>query len=101
METLALLVMLEARPGKSAELEKFLSSALPMAEAEPDTIGWYALKLGPNSFGIFDTFADPAGRDAHLAGGIAQALFARADELLAESPTVVKPEILAGKARHP
>ena len=99
-ETLALLVMLEARPGKSDELEAFLASALPLAEEEPGTVSWYALKLGPRSFGIFDTFADQAGRDAHLAGDIAKALFARADELLAEPPTVVKPEIVAATVRH-
>ena len=95
-ETLALLVMLEARPGKTEDLEAFLKSALPMAEAEPGTVSWYALKLGPRSFGIFDTFADQEAREAHLAGDIAKALFARADELLAEPPTFVKPEILAG-----
>jgi quinol monooxygenase YgiN len=100
MERLALVVMLEARPGKAAELEAFITSALPLAEAEPDTVGWYALKLGPNSFGIFDTFADQAGRDAHLGGAIAKALFARADELLVEAPSVVKTEILAAKARQ-
>jgi quinol monooxygenase YgiN len=100
METLAVLVMLEARPGKTDDLEAFLKSALPMAEAEPGTVSWYALKLGPRSFGIFDTFADQGARDAHLAGDIAKALFARADELLAEPPTVVKPEILAGITHH-
>jgi quinol monooxygenase YgiN len=100
METLAILVMLEAKPGKTEDLEAFLKSALPMAEAEPGTVSWYALKLGPRSFGIFDTFADQAGRDAHLSGDIARALFARADELLAEPPTVVKPEILAGTSRR-
>ena len=100
METLAILVMLEAKPGKTDDLEAFLKSALPMADAEPGTVSWYALKLGPRSFGIFDTFADQAGRDAHLAGEMAKALFARADELLAEPPTVVKPEILAGKSRQ-
>jgi quinol monooxygenase YgiN len=92
--------MLEAKPGTTEDLEAFLKSALPMAEAEPGTESWYALKLGPRSFGIFDTFADQAGRDAHLGGDIARALFARADELLAEPPTVVKPEILAGKPHH-
>jgi quinol monooxygenase YgiN len=100
MEKLAILVMLEAGPGMAAELEAFLASALPMAEAEPDTVGWYALRLGPSSFGIFDTFADQAGRDAHLAGEMARALFTRANALLAEPPTVVKAEILAGKARQ-
>jgi quinol monooxygenase YgiN len=100
METLAILVMLEARPGKTEDLEALLRSALPIAEAEPGTVSWYALKLGPRSFGIFDTFADQAGREAHLNGAIAQALFARADELLAEPPMVLKPEILAGKPRQ-
>jgi quinol monooxygenase YgiN len=100
METLAILVMLEARPGKTDDLEALLRSALPIAEAEPGTVSWYALKLGPRSFGIFDTFADQAGREAHLNGAIAQALFARADELLAEPPMVLKPEILAGKPRQ-
>jgi len=100
METLAILVMLEARPGKTEDLEALLRSALPIAEAEPGTVSWYALKLGPRSFGIFDTFADQAAREAHLNGAIAQALFARADELLAESPMVLKPEILAGKPRQ-
>jgi len=99
-ETLALLVMLEARPDRVEELEAFLASALPLAEAEPGTVSWYALKLGPRSFGIFDTFADQGARDAHLGGDIAKALFARADALLAEPPTIVKPEILAGKAHH-
>jgi quinol monooxygenase YgiN len=97
VEKLAILAVLEARPGKAPELEAFLKSALPMAQAEPDTVSWYALRLGPSSFGIFDTFADQAGRDAHLSGDIATALFARADELLAEPPAIVQPEILAGK----
>ena len=100
METLAILALLEAKPGKEQELESFLSAALPLARAEPGTVRWYALRLGAGRFGIFDTFHDESGRDAHLSGEIAKALFARADELLAESPTVVRPVILAGKARH-
>ena len=100
MEKLGILVMLEAGPGMAAEVEEFLASALPLAQAELDTLGWYAFKLGPNSFGIFDTFADQAGRDAHLGGEIAKALFARAEALLVEPPTVVKAEVLAAKARQ-
>ena len=42
---------------------------------------WYAVKLGPGKFGIFDTFANEAGRNAHLTGEIATALGARANEL--------------------
>ena len=95
MEAVALLATLEARPGKEAELEAFLKSARPLAENEPKTLRWYACKIGPAKFGIFDTFANEAGRDAHLTGEIAKALMARAEELLAVPPQIEKVEILA------
>ena len=98
MDKLALLALLEAKPGKENELEAFLKSAQPLAAREAGTTTWYAVKLGPAKFGIFDTFRDEAGRNAHLSGEIAKALFARADELLAKSPQVEKLEILASKA---
>jgi quinol monooxygenase YgiN len=97
VDTLAILAQLEARPGKEAELEAFLKSALPLAQAEQQTTTWYALKLSPSKFAIFDTFPDAAGRDAHLNGEIAKALFAKADELLAKPPVIDQPEILAVK----
>lgn len=98
MDTRAILALLEAKPGKEQELEAFLKSAQPLAEAEPATTTWYAVKLGPGRFGIFDTFKDDAGRQAHLSGEIAKALFARADELLAKAPQIEMLEILASKA---
>jgi quinol monooxygenase YgiN len=98
MDKLALLALLQAKPGKERELEEFRKSAQPLAEQETGTSTWYAVKLGPAKFGIFDTFKDEAGRDAHLKGEIAKALFAKADELLAEAPQVEKLEILALKA---
>lgn len=98
MDTLAILVMLEAKRGKEREVEEFLKSALPLVEAEPGTTTWFALKLSPSRFAIFDTFADETGRAAHLAGDVAKALFATAEELFAEPPVVAKPEILAVKA---
>jgi quinol monooxygenase YgiN len=101
MEKLGVLAVLDAKPGKEQEVERFLKSALPMAEDERQTVSWYALKLGPSKFGIFDTFADQQGRDAHLSGEIAKALFARAEELFASPPTIDQPEILAAKAARP
>jgi quinol monooxygenase YgiN len=98
MDKFALLVLLHAKPGKEHDLEAFLKSAQPPAEKETGTSTWYAVKLGPAKFGIFDTFKDEAGRNAHLGGEIAKALFAKADELLAEPPQVEKLEILALKA---
>jgi len=97
MSKLAIWVQLEAKAGKEKELEEFLKSAQPLAEREPQTISWYAIKMGPGKFGIFDTFADENGRNAHLNGEIAKALFAKADELLAKPPEIAKPEVLASK----
>ena len=90
---------LEAKPGKENEVEKFLKSAQSLAELEADTISWYAIKMGPGKYGIFDTFADESGPNAHLQGEIAKALFARAEELFAKAPDIAKPEILASKTR--
>jgi quinol monooxygenase YgiN len=98
MDTRAILALLEAKPGKEQELEAFLKSAQPLAAAEPATTTWYAVKLGPARFGIFDTFPDDAGRKAHLSGEIAKALFARADELLAKPPQIEMLEIMASKS---
>jgi quinol monooxygenase YgiN len=93
----ALLVRLQAKPGKEAEVAKFLEGGLPIVEQEPATITWYAIKLGPSTFGIFDTFPDDAGRQAHLGGKVAAALMAQAQELLASAPSIEKVEILAAK----
>jgi quinol monooxygenase YgiN len=98
MGKLAIWAQLESKPGKEKELEEFLKSAQPLAEREPGTITWYAIKMGPGKYGIFDTFADENGRNAHLNGEIAKALFAKAGDLLASPPKIDKPEILASKA---
>lgn len=81
MITLALFVRLEALPGKEAEAEAFLHAALAMANDEATTPIWFALKLSPNTFGVFDAFHDEAGRQKHLTGPIAQALMAKAPDL--------------------
>jgi quinol monooxygenase YgiN len=95
MEAIGLLVTLEARPGKEADAEAFLKSAQPLALNEKGTLKWYAIKLGPGKFGIFDTFANEGGRNAHLTGEIAKALGARANELFAAPPQIEKMEVLA------
>ncbi|MGA8273400.1 MAG: antibiotic biosynthesis monooxygenase [Candidatus Sulfotelmatobacter sp.] len=97
MSKVSIWAQLEAKPGKEQELEAFLKSAQPLAESEPLTLTWYAIKLGPGKYGIFDTFADENGRNAHLNGPIAKALFAKADELLAKPPQIAKPDVLASK----
>ena len=94
MEAIGLLVMLEARAGKDSDAEAFLKSAQPLALNEKGTLKWYAFKIGPRKFGIFDTFANEAGRNTHLTGEIAKALGAQASELFAVPPQVQKVEVL-------
>jgi quinol monooxygenase YgiN len=92
-----LFVRLVARAGKESEVASFLAGALPLAQDEPNTTAWFALRLGPSVFGIFDVFPDDAARKAHLAGRIAAALMARAGELLAEPPVIENVDVLAAK----
>ena len=99
MDKFAILAILQAKPGKESEAEEFLKSALPLAEQETGTTAWYAVKLGPSKFGIFDTFIDEAGRNAHLTGEIEKALFAKAEDLFAVPPQIEKADILAAKTR--
>jgi quinol monooxygenase YgiN len=97
MTKAALYVPLQAKPGKANEVAEFLRSALPLVMQEQGTVSWYAIQEGPDSFAIFDTFDTEAGRDAHLNGKVAEALMARADELLVKPPTIHKIDVLADK----
>jgi quinol monooxygenase YgiN len=97
MVTVGLLVRVEAKPGKEGAVENFLRGALPLAQGEPATTTWYAIRLGPSTFGVFDTFPNEAGRQAHLSGPIAAALMANAAELLAQPPSIEQIDILAAK----
>ncbi len=97
MVKVALLVRLEAKPGKEADVEQFLRGGLAIVQGEPATTDWFAIRIGPSTFGIFDTFADDNGRDAHLNGRVAAALMAKAPDLLAKAPVIEKVDVLAAK----
>ncbi len=97
MVRVGLLVKLQAKPGKEAEVASFLESGLALANQEAATPVWFALQLGPATFGIFDAFADEAGRKAHLGGQIAAALMAKAADLLSEPPKIEQVDVLAAK----
>jgi quinol monooxygenase YgiN len=97
MVTVGLLVRLEAKPGKEAEVGAFLRSAVPLVQDELATTAWFALQFGPSSFGIFDAFPDDEGRRAHLAGRVAAALLERADDLFATPPVIETVDTLASK----
>ncbi|HEY2324242.1 MAG TPA: antibiotic biosynthesis monooxygenase [Thermoanaerobaculia bacterium] len=93
----AFVARLEAKPERSEDVAALLASALPLAQAETETIDWYAVRTSPTTFWIFDTFATEAGRQAHINGEIAAALMANADELLAEAPQILPADVLATK----
>lgn len=93
----ALLARLEAKPGKEAAVKDLLTSAVALANQEARTTVWFALKLGPSTFGVFDAFADEDGRQAHLNGPIAQALMANAPELLSRPPQIDPVDVLGAK----
>lgn len=97
MLKLALLARFEAKPGKEDEVARFMDQALALANQESSTPVWFALRLSPSVFGVFDAFTDEAGRQAHLNGPIAQALMANAPELLASPPSIEPVEILGAK----
>lgn len=97
MVKVALFVKLEAKPGKEAEVQSFLEGGLALVQEEPATTAWFAIRMGPSTFGIFDAFPDEAGRQAHLTGRVAAALMAKAGELLATPPSIEKVDILAAK----
>lgn len=96
MLTKALLVRLEALPGKEADLADFLKGARSIVMSEPGTVAWFGVQFGPSTFGVFDVFPDDAARDAHLAGGVGQALGPNTGVLFSE-PQVEKLDILTEK----
>ncbi len=97
METKGIVARVVAKKGKEQDVENFLKSALSLANAEPETIRWYALKFNHNTFGIFDTFPSEAGRTAHLSGEIANAIMANAEALLEQPPIIETVDLLAIK----
>ncbi|MCW3479098.1 antibiotic biosynthesis monooxygenase [Neisseriaceae bacterium JH1-16] len=93
----ALFVRLQAKPGKEEKLAGFLATGLTLAEQESATPVWFALRLSPSEFAIFDAFADDAGRQAHLSGPIAAALMANAPDLLSSPPSIERIDVLGAK----
>jgi quinol monooxygenase YgiN len=97
MLKVGLFVWLEAKPGKAEEVTAFLQAGLQLANQESTTPLWFALRLGPTTFAIFDAFNDEAGRQAHLNGPIAKALMAQAPNLLASAPVIERAEVFGVK----
>ncbi len=97
MVTKGLLVTIEAKPGKERDVEEFLRGGQAIVEGEPATTAWFAIRINPTTYGIFDVFPDDAGRQAHLSGQVAAALMARAPDLFEVAPDIAQIDVLAAK----
>ena len=97
MVSVALYVRLDAKPGKEKDVEAFLKGGLAIVQEEPATTAWFAIRMGPSNFGIFDAFPDEAGRQAHLSGRVAAALIGKASVLFSKPPVIEKVDVLASK----
>jgi quinol monooxygenase YgiN len=97
MVTKGLIVRLEAKAGQEDAVDRFLRGALPLVQEEPETIAWFALRLGPSTFAIVDAFPSEEGRRAHLEGRVAAALMENAETLLAEAPVIEQVDVLAAR----
>jgi quinol monooxygenase YgiN len=100
MVKVALFVRLEAKAGKENDVAKFLEAGLALANQETTTPVWFALRLGPTTFGVFDAFAEESGRQAHLNGPIAKALMAQAPDLFSKPPAIEPIEVLGAKLQR-
>lgn len=94
--SVGLLVRLEAKEGREADVEAFLQQGLSIVQEEPKTVRWFAIRFGPSSFGIFDAFPDESGREAHLSGEVAAALGENTGELFDE-PSIESVDVIAEK----
>ncbi|SCX89221.1 Quinol monooxygenase YgiN [Nonlabens sp. Hel1_33_55] len=97
MKNLGLLATLHAKPEQADTVANFIKGAIDLAKKEEKTLTWYSFKIDKTTFGIFDTFEDESGREAHLNGEIAKALMGKADELLSQAPDIKKIDILSAK----
>jgi hypothetical protein len=92
----AILVRLEALPGKEEDLRGFLNRGLSIVEGEPKTVRWFGIQFGPTSFGIFDAFPDEDGRQAHLSGELGKAL-SQNTGVLFDTPKIEEVDVVAEK----
>jgi len=97
MVTVGLLVTLQAKPGREGDVQRFLEGGLALVNEEPDTTAWFAIRMGPTTYGIFDVFPSDAGRQAHLQGRVAEALMAQAADLFDQPPDIGPIDVLAAK----
>lgn len=94
---IGLLVRIEAKPEYADKVEAALRDAQELAEQEQGTVTWFSFRQDSTTFGVFDTFNDEQGRQAHLNGRIAAALGQLAETMLSSAPVIAPVDLLAAK----
>ena len=92
-----MLLTFAAKSGHSNDVESFLHGAEGLVAQEAGTLAWFAIRMADGSYGIFDVFADNAGRFAHLAGQVPRELAKHALTLLGSFPDMSMIDVLAEK----
>jgi quinol monooxygenase YgiN len=95
MVSVGFFVRVEAKPDKVPEVEAMLRSAVDHVRREGLAVVWFALRLGPTTFAIFDAFVDEAGREAHWEANGETLTGTAAAELFAGSPSVQRVDVVA------
>jgi hypothetical protein len=75
----------------------FFAEAKRMVDEEPGTLAWFAFRIGPSAFRIFDVFDTEEDRETHLQGKVRQAIVARGGELFRTPPTITPVDVAAVK----
>lgn len=98
MDQLAVWATMEAKPGKEREVEEHLRQSRALMDDEPGTTTFFALKVGPTTYGVFTTFADTAAMEAHEKGlATSDANRAMMRTMFAGPPVMVRSTILDAK----
>ena len=95
--TKAILLTFRAKSGHEGDVAQFLRDARPLVMDEPQTLAWFALRLGDGDYGIFDVFPDNGARFAHLTGHVPRELAKHALTLLGGVPHLELLDVQADK----
>lgn len=89
MSELAVWATITILPGQQEEAERFFARSREILDAEPGTTSFAAVRIDDTTYGVFDTFADQAALDAHIAGGSGRdAVFGAVGTVFAAPPVI-------------
>jgi hypothetical protein len=97
MQSKALFVTMQAGTGNGDKVATWLKASLAPITEEPATRDWFALRFGPDTFAIFDTFDGNRGRLTHLLGKVGRGLVVRTFTMLSGLPDIAMADVVAAR----